>query len=356
MKRLLTRGFFLVIVPVIGLFVAAYYYYTSGQYIVTENAYVKAHLVNISSAVDGRVIEVSVKNNQTIKAGQLLFRMDPEPAEIELTAAQAEVESVRQRVASLKSQYKQAVLEIDDAKERIRFLEPQIRRQKKFKQQGHGLEIDFDQAEHNLEMARRGLIAAHQKTDVILADLAGDPKLPVEKHALFFAAQAKVDRALRSLNSTRITAPTDGVLSNVTLEAGEYLEAGDRVFSIVATPDVWVEANLKESQLTHLKVGQSATIVADAYPDMALKAIVSSLSPATGSEFSILPAQNSTGNWIKVVQRIPVRLDMDFSDGQPELRAGMTTTVRIDTEFQRPIPEIFQPVIASIRRSLEHGE
>lgn len=356
MKRLLTRSLFLVVIPLVGVLATAYFYYTGGRHIVTENAYVKARLINISSDVDGRVVEVPIRNNQPVTAGQLLFRIDPEPAEIELMAAQAEVENVRLRVESLKSQYRQSLLEIDDAKARIRFLESQMRRQEKLKQQGHGLEIEFDQAEHNLEMGQRGLITAYQKTDVILADLAGDPDLPIERHALFLAAQAKVDRALRALNSTRIIAPTDGVLSNVTLEAGEYLEAGDRVFSIVETGQVWVEANLKESQLTNLQVGQTATIVADAYPDLALKATVTSLSPATGSEFSILPPQNSTGNWIKVVQRIPVRLDITLTDNQPALRAGMTTTVKIDTQFQRPIPELLQPVIASIRNNYDTSE
>jgi membrane fusion protein (multidrug efflux system) len=348
MKRTLSRLFFLVFIPTVGILIATYFYYTGGRYVVTENAYVKAHLINISSDIDGRVVEVNVENNQPVVQGELLFRVDPEPAEIELTAAQAEVENVGQRIDSLKSRHKRTLLDIDDAEERIKFLASLLKRQEKLKQQGHGLEIDFEKAEHNLEMGRRALNTAHQQSTVVLTELAGDPNIPLEKHPLFLSAQAKVDRALRSLNSTQITAPADGVLSNVNLEAGEYLEAGDLVFSIVETGRLWVEANLKESQLTHLQIGQEATIVADAFPDNELKAIVVSMSPATGSEFSVLPAQNSTGNWVKVVQRIPVKLEIQDQKNGPQLRAGMTTEVRIDTKHQREAPAIIRSVIASM--------
>ena len=348
MKRIITRLIFLVIVPALGITVAAYFYYTGGRYVVTENAYVKARLINISSDVDGRVVEVRITNNHSVKKGELLFKIDPEPAEIELTAARAEVKNVIQRIASLKSQYKTTLLEIDDSQERIKFLASLLKRQEKLKQQGHGLEIDFDRAEHDLEMGRRALVNARQNSNVVLTELAGDADIAAEKHPLFLATQANVDRALRALNASRITAPANGVLSNVNLEAGEYLEAGDPVFSIVETDEVWVEANLKESQLTHLQVGQQATIVADAYPDQTLQAKVVSLSPATGSEFSILPAQNSTGNWVKVVQRIPVKLEIQYQGDEPQLRAGMTTEVSIDTRHQREMPALFRTVIASV--------
>jgi membrane fusion protein (multidrug efflux system) len=349
MPRFVTRFFFLVVIPVCCLAVAGYLYYTGGRYVVTENAYVKTKLVNISSDIDGRVVDVPVVNNQAVTKGDLLFVIDPQPAEIELMAARAEVKSVSQRIDSLKSQYQGTLLEIDDAQERIRFLTSQMKRQEKLKQQGHGLEIDYDQARHNLEMGRRALISARRNTSTILADLAGDPELAAELHPLHLSAQAKVNRALRDLESTRVRAPSDGILSNVNLEAGEYVEAGDLVFSIVETGKTWIEANLKESQLTHLKEGQAATVVVDAYPDYKFLARVTSLSPATGAEFAVLPPQNATGNWVKVVQRIPVRLDIFSADTDPDLRAGMTTTVKIDTGYEREVPELLQPVIASVK-------
>ena len=315
----------------------------------TENAYVKSRLINISTDIDGRVVEVNVSNNQTVNKADQLFRLDSEPAEIELAAAQAEVENVKLRIESLKSQYRHSLLEIDDAEEQMRFLASQLKRQEKLKQQGHGLEIDFDQAKHNLEMGRRALISSNQRSHTVLADLGGTPDLPVEKHALFLAAQAKVSRALRNLNSTIIRSPANGILSNVTLEAGEYVEAGDIIFSVVEADNVWIEANLKESQLTHVRQGQQATIIVDAYPNKELKASVTSLSPATGAEFAVLPPQNATGNWVKVVQRIPVRLDLLEPDLDPPLRAGMTVTVSIDTEHQREIPEFLRSVVAGVK-------
>lgn len=317
-----------------------------GRYVVTKNAYVKARLVNISSDIDGRVIDVLVKNNQPVKQGDLLFRIDAEPAEIALTGARAEIVNVRQRIDSLKSQYKQALLEMDEARERIRFLESQLKRQEKLMSQGHGLESEYDTAKHELEMGHRALASANQRSAIVLVDLGGDPKMPAEKHSLFLFAQAKVDRAVHDLDNTYVTAPADGILSNVTLQAGEYVEAGDLVFSIVEAAELWVEANLKESQLTYLRKGQDATIVVDAYPDLEIISAVSSLSPATGAEFAVLPPQNATGNWVKVVQRIPVRLDLKNPPTDPPLRAGMTTTVKIDTKHKREIPDFLQSVLA----------
>jgi len=345
-KNARNRVFFLVVVPITFLAAAGYFYFTGGRYVVTENAYIKSKLVNISTDIDGRVVEVKIHNNQRVKKGDLLFRLDPEPAEIELMAARAELENVRQNIESLKSRYQQTLLNIDDAKERKKFLNDQFKRQEKLKQQGLGIEIEYDQAEHALEMGRRALVNANQQSAIVLAELSGNSDLPIEQHALFLTTQSKLNRAIRNLNLTEIKAPASGVLTNVTLEAGEYVEAGDLIFSIVESDEVWIQANLKESQLTHLKEGQSATIIVDAYPHLELPGTVSSLSPATGAEFAVLPPQNATGNWVKVVQRIPVRIDLTEKLSEPVLRAGMTTTVKIDTKHKRKIAKIFGSVAA----------
>ncbi len=347
------RAVFLILIPLIGLGIAGYAYYSGGRYVVTENAYVKAHLIHISSNIDGRVMEVRIHSNQRVRKGDLLFRIDPEPAEIELSAAMAEIENVRLRIQSLKSQYKQSLLEIDDARERIRYLASLLKRQEKLKQQGHGLEIDYDKAGHDLEMGQRALAGARHRASAVLAELGGKPDLPAEDHALFHAVRAKADKALRDIRSTYIYAPTDGVLSRVSLEAGEYVETGRHLFAIVETAKVWVEANLKESQLTHLREGQSAMVTVDAYPDRQFRASVTSLSPATGAEFAVLPPQNATGNWVKVVQRIPVRLDLEPPLPDPPLRAGMTTRIAIDTRHKRALPGFVRTVIAGLNRAEE---
>ena len=349
MKQRLTRFLLLVLVPVIGLSIASYIYVTGGRYVETNNAYVKARLVHISSDIDGRVTKISAANNHPVKKGDLLFQIDPEPAQIDLMGARAEIANVRQRVTSLKSQYQQSQLAIEESKERIRFLRSELKRQEKLLKLGHGLQVDHANATHELEMGHRALAMANQSATVVLTELGGNPNLPAEKHSLFLTAQAKVNKALHNLKSTKVTAPIDGILSHVTLEAGEYVEAGDPVFSIVEASQVWVEANLKESQLTYLREGQPATIVVDAYPDEKLIAIVTSVSPATGAEFAVLPPQNATGNWVKVVQRIPVRLDLDLKQLKQPLRAGMTSTVTIDTGHERTLPVVIQSVFAAVR-------
>jgi len=349
MKLQLNRFLLLVVVPVLGLSIVAYYYIISGRYVETNNAYVKSRLIHISSDIDGRVIENTARNNTAVRKGDLLFQINPDPAQIDLMSARAEVANVRRHVASLKSQYIQSQLAIEESEERIRFLQSELKRQDKLLKLGHGLEVDHANARHELEMGHRALALANQGATVVLTELGGDPALPAEKHALFLTAQAKVNKALHNLKSTRITAPAAGVLSNVTLEVGEYVEAGKPVFSIVEISEVWIEANLKESQLTHLQEGQSATIVVDAYPDMKIDATVTSLSPATGAEFAVLPPQNATGNWVKVVQRVPVRLDLDVTKLKRPLRTGMTSTVRIDTGHERKLPVVIQSVFAAVR-------
>jgi membrane fusion protein (multidrug efflux system) len=349
MKQRLNRFLLLVLVPAIGLSVAGWFYINGGRYVETDNAYVKSRLVHISSDIDGRVTQISAANNHPVKQGELLFQIDPEPAEIDLMGARAEIANVRQRVTSLKSQYLRSQLAIEESQERIRFLRSELKRQEKLLKLGHGLEVDHANATHELEMGRRALALANQSATVVLTELGGDPELPAEKHSLFLTAQAKVNRALHNLKSTKIMAPVDGILSHVTLEAGEYVEAGEPVFSIVETSEIWVEANLKESQLTHLRVGQTATIIVDAYPDEKLVATVTSMSPATGAEFAVLPPQNATGNWVKVVQRIPVRLDIDLSQLKQPLLIGMTSNVTIDTKHERTLPVMIQSVFAAVR-------
>ncbi len=337
MSRIANRVVLLVVVPVIALGVVAYFYAAGGRYVSTQNAYIKAKLVSISTDIDGRVIEVRAENNQRVKARELLFRVDPQPAKIALAGAQAELVNVRQQIESLRTHYQQGQMEINAAKERIRFLTRVYNRQTRIKNQGLGTETQFDEAEHNLEMARRSLEVARQRSSIVLAQLGGNPRIPTEEHALFIAATAKRDQAARQLQYTSIYAPKDGILSNVNLEVGEYVETGKPIFALVAIDDIWVEANLKESQLTHVRENQRATVVVDAYPDRALSATVESLSPTTGAVFAVLPPQNATGNWVKVVQRIPVRLRFDDTLGYPPLRAGMTVTVSIDTEHKREL-------------------
>jgi membrane fusion protein (multidrug efflux system) len=203
----------------------------------------------------------------------------------------------------------------------------------------------YDEAVHNLEAARRRLASIREKANRVLANLNGDPKLAGERHPRYGEAKAAYDAAMFDLSRTEIRAAVPGVVSNMKLQVGEFVEQGAPVFSLIESGPVWIEANYKETQLTHMRVGQSATVVADAYPDHPFKAVVDTIAPATGAEFAVLPPQNATGNWVKVVQRVPVRVRVEQAADQPVLRAGMTVTVSVDTGVSRGLPGTVQRLV-----------
>ena len=220
---------------------------------------------------------------------------------------------------------------------RAEYLILEFERQEKLEAKGIGVRARFEAAEHDLAMARRHVDTLGERNRMILADLGGNPTLPVERHPFYMRAVARADRAALDLSHSRVIAPVAGFLAKVVLEAGEYVEAGDPVFALVAAEATWIEVNLKEIYLTHIAVGQTATVVVDAYPGREWSATVQSISPATGAEFALLPPQNSTGNWVKVVQRVPLRLELEDLPDAPTLRAGMTVTVSIDTKRKRDV-------------------
>jgi len=196
-----------------------------------------------------------------------------------------------------------------------------------------------DEARHNLDAARARRDAVRQRTARVLASLGGDPALPANRHPRFLEAQAARSAAQLDVAHTRVTAPAAGVVSNMKLQAGEYVARGVPVFSVIETGDTWIEANFKETQLAGVRVGQVARIVADAYPGVEWRASVSTIAPATGAEFAVLPPQNATGNWVKIVQRVPVLLAIEQTAEQPPLRAGMTVSVSVDTGRSRGLPD-----------------
>lgn len=334
------RSVLLGVIPVALVIGGVFVYASGGRYVSSENAYVKADIVQIAPEIDGRVAEVLVRENQPVKRDQVLFRLDPRPFKIALAQAEAELLSVRHKVASLQASYQQALTEIESTNEQVRYLQLEVDRQGKLKTTGFSASSKQEKAEHELEMAKRSVVSRRQRINMVLAELGGDPQLPAEKHPLFLAALAKRDRAALDLERTEIRSPADGHLSKVTLQGGEHLEAGQPVFAVVRTGDYWVQVNIKEVKLTHITVGQSASVVLDAYPNVTWDAHVESISPATGAEFSLLPAQNATGNWVKVVQRVPLRLKLADKASAPALRAGMTATISIDTGHERNLAAI----------------
>jgi membrane fusion protein (multidrug efflux system) len=343
--RRITRWTLLLGVPLVAVVTGLYLYARGGNLVDTENAYVKADIVAVGAAIAGRVIEVKVQDNQAVEKGELLFRLDPEPAQIALDRVRAQMDVVRTELQSLRAEYRETLLEVTEARERIDFLQRQLERQERLKEKGMSRADAYDEARHNLEVAQARLASVEEKVNRVRASLGGDPAMPAERHPRYVEARKAYDELALDVDRTRVLAPAAGVVSNMKLQIGEFVEARKPVFSLIQSGQVWIEANFKETQLTYMREGQAARVVADAYPDVEFPAKVEAIAPATGAEFAVLPPQNATGNWVKVVQRIPVRIKVEQGPGLPQLRAGMTTTVTVDTGHSRGLPRPVQRLV-----------
>lgn len=344
LKKWIRRILLAPIIP-LSLIIGGWFYENTGRIISTENAYVKANITPITTVVSGPVVEVAVRENQHVKTGDLLFRISPDQFQFALEAAEADLAAARLEVEGLKSNFRQYGVELKEANERIRFNELKFERQKTLESKKFGRKVLMEEAQYNLAAARQHLNAIRERRRNALRHLYGNPDLPVENHPSVQEKTALRNRAAKNLEDTRIYASADGIVSNVNLRTSQYLEEGDPVFSLVETSNLWVEANLKETQLTHVSIGQDAEFTADSYPDTVWSSRVMTISPATGAEFALLPPQNASGNWVKVVQRLPVRFSVDQKEGMPELRAGMTVTVSIDTQRQRTLEGLWQETL-----------
>ena len=344
-SRTLKRTVFLIVIPLLAICVGLYLYAAGGRYVSTDNAYVKANVIIISPEVSGRVTSVLVVDNQAVEANDVLLQLDASPLEITLSRARAQMAVIRTELESLRADYGETVVQAQLAEDKVRYLVRRYKRQRKLLKQGLSSEEKHDEAKHNLQVARREVQIIEQRIQRVLAQLAGNERLPVDQHPRYLTAQTTYDQAAVELKATTIRAPASGIVSNMKLQVGEYAQAGKPIFSLIQNQPIWIEANLKETQLTHILPGQQATIVADAYPDKIWESVISSIAPATGAEFSILPPQNASGNWVKVVQRIPINLVIIDQAGGPQLRAGMTVSVRIDTRRKRELSGQMRDVV-----------
>jgi membrane fusion protein, multidrug efflux system len=335
--------------PLILALVGAYYYAIGGRYVTSENAYVKADKIAISTDISGRVIKVNVDENQMVKQGDVLFTLDREPFEIALARAEGEYHKTRNDVESMRELFKQKSEELKVADSDRAFFKQEFDQRSRLLKRGMVNSDRFDSAGRNLEAVRNRSDSIRAELGRILTRLGGEPNLETDRNPEVLTAKARFEDAKLNLSHTVIRAPADGIVTKNDLQAGEYVTAGRPVFSLVGVKDIWIEANLKETELTYVREGQSATITVDAYPDAEWKARVSSIAPATGAEFSILPPQNATGNWVKVVQRIPVRLQVVGSESGPPLRAGMSVIVTIDTLHKRELPSFVQGAVALLK-------
>jgi len=338
LERRFVRFLLLVLGPALPLAGAAYYYVTGGRYVSTDDAFVRADKVQISSDVAGRVVAVEVRDNQVVTKGALLFRIDDGPFKIALARAEAQLSAARDAISALKATYRQKRAQLQQTKDTLEYMRRELDRQQRLLSTSAVSVAQFDLARHNFDMARQQAASVEQELAQTLASLGGDPDIEIDAHPQVRQALAAHDQAALDLSHTLVPAPDDGIAAKVDLRPGQYVQSGQPVFALVEIHSLYVEANVKETDLTHLKPGQAATIEVDSYPGRQWRAVVGSLSPGTGSEFSILPPQNATGNWVKVVQRVPVRLQLAPGEATNGLRAGMSVTVDIDTGHQNPLP------------------
>ncbi|WP_374384604.1 HlyD family secretion protein [Dongia sp.] len=336
-------------VPALVTAGALYVYVTGGRFVDTDNAYLKAHMVQVSTDISGRVTEVLAHENEAVHAGDPLLRLDTEPLDINLAQAKADLDAVGNEIAALKASYRQRQQDLEAANSTLGMAQREYNRRQKLIAGKVISESEFDAARNERDVAQRQVASISEDMHRILAELGGDPDVRPEDHPRIRAAQAKVDAAERDLRHAVILAPDNGIISQIdNLRPGDYATAGRPVFSLVSEKEMWVEANFKETDLTFVRPGQKAEISVDTYPGTTFAATVESIGAATGAEFSALPAQNATGNWVKVVQRIPVRLHiLPTAEGADKpLRAGMSAVVDIDTEHHRLLPGFIKSAAA----------
>lgn len=322
--------------PVVIVAIAAFFYLSGGRHEKTDDAYVMAARTAISANVPGRVVELAVHDNQSVHRGDLLYRLDDAPFRIYVEEAQAQLATATLQIESLKATYLQRQSDLASAKETLAFQRSELERQKRLIASGIASQAQVDRATHALDEARARLASVQHEITGAIAQLGGDPNIEPSKHPTVMQAKAALDRARLNLSYTQITAPSDGVVTRVEqLQVGSYVAASTPVFALVSTHDIWLEANFKEDQLGHMRAGQIASVKIDSYPGKTFKGRVASVSPGTGSQFSMLPPENATGNWVKVVQRLPVRIELEDLDAGYPLHAGLSANVDVDTQYQR---------------------
>jgi membrane fusion protein (multidrug efflux system) len=344
--RIFLRGLFLVALPAGGIAFGTDYWIKSTRYVTTDNAYIKAHLLSISADLDGRATKVFVKQNDVVRMGDPLLDVDPEPFRIMLAKAEAELNSIKYEIKALQAELAEATAELSEVRAEITYLARVHGRQEKLYAKGISSRAKLDETERELTLTKQRARTVQHKIRRVMAKLGGSKNRRPEKHPMYLEAKAKVESAKLDLRRTRVFSPANGTVGKFSLQPGEFVERGRSLIPIIQSDEQWVEANLKETQLTHVRTGQRVEVIIDAYPDEPHEAQIVSISPSTGAELSILPPQNASGNWVKVVQRVPVKIEIADQEIIGKLRAGMTAHISIDTERRRSLFKIIKTAIA----------
>jgi membrane fusion protein (multidrug efflux system) len=337
-KKSLRRPLMFALLPV-ALILGGYFYVTGGAVMSTDNAYVQADMVGLSTDVAGIVTQVLVHDNQKVAKGDILFKLDPLQFQLALDRAEAQIGNTRNDLVALQASYRNMQAQVEQAQKDVDFNMVNFKRQEQLLANNFTPRATFDAARNTLQGSQQKLASLQQQQTGIAANLNGDPDAPIENHPRYKDAVAARDEAKRQLTHTVVRAPFAGIVTNVpSLQPGQYLAAAATGFNIVSTDRVWVQASPKETELTYVRPGQEATVEVDSYPDQKWTGTVDSISPASASSFSLLPAENTSGNWVKVVQRIPMRVSVSNAPGKPQLRVGMSVELSVATGHERGLP------------------
>jgi membrane fusion protein (multidrug efflux system) len=396
-KLPLIRFILLIVIPTLIVLFSIGFYYSLGRYIKTENAYIKAPIISIQSQISGRIVDVYIEDNQNVNVGDKLFKLDTSKLKLDLLEQQENLNTIKQEIENRKAKLNEAKAEVNLAKQKAKFYKSEIKRvrnvinidislaNEKLKyykseynrikilvKNGVGLKSKLEEVQYlyksaieNVKLAtlnnqientrhlykssKKELKLSEEKVKTILTTLFGDEYLNSKKHPLYLKNLTRLSKIKLDISRSTVYAKQDGTIAKMSIEKGEYINVGKILFAIVDEEKAWLEVNLKETDLTNVAIGQSAIFTPDSYPNVSWRGTVESLSPATGSEFSILPPQNSSGNWVKVVQRVPVRLAIGNIiknkniELKNHLRVGMSVFVTIDTKYEKAIPYIIRP-------------
>jgi len=345
-RRLRLRWALFALLPLV-LIVGAYFYVRGGQVMTTDDAYVNSNKVDISTDVSGIVKEVDVSDNQRVQTGQVLYRLDPQQFQIALDNAKANLAQVALTVQAMKDDYQRMLRDVDAQQAKVDLDQAIYNRYAALVNTSAISKANYDQARYTLTADQSTLQSLRQQAQVQLARLAGNADIPVNEHPQYRQAEAQVKEAQRQLDHTVVAAPFAGIATGVpSIAPGKYLPASTVAFYLVDTDHVWIDAQPKETELTYVQPGQRVSVTVDTYPNRVWHGTVASISPAASEEFSLLPAQNTSGNWVKVVQRVPMRVEVDTSDKSlPPLRAGMSVEVSVDTGHARGLPHFLTALL-----------
>lgn len=330
-RRFTLRHILFIVGPVAAIVIALALYLHGGRYEATDNAYVQSEKVGITANISGNVIAMLVRNNQHVKAGDALFRIDPAPFEAAVAEAEARLATARSEIRTLRSNYGSGASELKAAQDRLHFAQREAARQKELLAEGISSQAQYDNAELAAVSAAQQIQTVQERNAGVAASLGESLTGSLDANGTVRAALAALDRARLNLQWTIVRAPQNGILAKVDqLPVGAYVTASRPVFTLIGER-LWIEANFKEDQLNHMRPGQPATVKIDAFPNVHLTAHVASFSPGTGNTFSLLPPENATGNWVKVVQRLAVELSIDQLPADVPLHSGLSAEVTVDT-------------------------